>query len=50
VIKEAVIVSEGASQREVKFPRTVLEVRGRPASALFVVAVHGVDGEYCSFS
>ena len=50
MIKEAVVVSEAVSQGKVKFPRSVLEVRGRPASALFVVAVHGVDGEYCSFS
>ena len=48
MIKEAIVVSEAVSEREVEFSRTVLEVRGRPARALFVVAVHGVDGEYCS--
>lgn len=50
VIKEAVVVSEAVSEREVEFSRAVLEGRGRPARVLFVVAVHGVDGEYCSFT
>lgn len=48
VIKEAVVEGEAVSERNVEFSRATLnEGGGRPARA-FVVAVHGIDCEYCS--